>query len=491
MRILQAVHALPPSTYGGTELYARDLAGALASAGHEVAVATPRAGGGTDGDDEEAAGTTEAAGEAERAGDAETASAAEAAGGGFEVFELPQPRLPDVQDDLGLPTGPVDPRVDERFAGLLDAFEPDVVHLQHLKGLSASLPAVCADRGVPCLLTLHDFWTICHREQLARPDGRRCSGPESVGKCTDCLLASEDGPDGVAAPGANGARGGRGSEGNSGGGHDLRSHYADVVTGRRNQLRRALATADRLIAPSAFLRDVFVDHGVPPGSISQVRNGIEVDRFDDSGYDPDAPLQVGYAGRIAPEKGVHLLLSAFESADPDGDAELHLFGEFDPTGDRYHARLAERAGELEDDHAGDHDHDHTIDNDRVRFHGRYDDRADPYHEVDVLVLPSTWYENSPLVIQEAFASGVPVVAGDVGGMAELVTDGVDGLTFESGDPGALASTIESLADDPGLLRRLRDGVEAPKRLDDHVEELLDRYAEHAAQAGDATTTVRP
>ena len=86
-------------------------------------------------------------------------------------------------------------------------------------------------------------------------------------------------------------------------------------------------------------------------------------------------------------------------------------------------------------------------------------------ESDVLVVPSRWYENSPNVILEAFAAGLPVVVADHGGMAEMVREGIDGLRFNPGDVSSLAGALRRLCDDPGLLERLRAGVRPPTTID--------------------------
>lgn len=401
MRVLQVAHALPADTYGGVELYTVRLAEALADRGNEVAVAAPRG-----------------------------------ANADLPVEAIPLPEPEGVQEDRGL-GAVVDARVDARMATVLDRFDPDVVHLQHFKGLSAALPTVCAERGIACIATLHDFWTLCHREQLYRPEGERCSGPESVAKCTDCYLRATGMSEGERS----------------------REFYAEVVADREATLRDALAATDRLIAPSKFLQERFIVYDIDPDRIIHRRNGIKTWRFEDNGFDPDTPLRVGYVGRITPKKGVHLLVEAFDNVD--GETTLEVFGRFAPDKEDYHARLAQAAG------------------DQVRFHGRYEDPASPYHAIDVLALPSLWYENSPFVIQEAFAAGVPVVTADVGGMAELVDHGVDGLTFAAGSMEALKDALNDLAADPGAVQRLREGVEEPERLDDHARKLAALYAKCA------------
>ena len=95
---------------------------------------------------------------------------------------------------------------------------------------------------------------------------------------------------------------------------------------------------------------------------------------------------------------------------------------------------------------------------------------------DVLVVPSVWYENAPLVISEARATGIPVVASRLGGMAEMVRDGVDGLLFAPGDDRALAAALRRLATEEGLLDRLREGNRPPRWIDDEVGDLRSVYA---------------
>lgn len=436
MRILQVVQALPPHTYGGSELYTATLAETLESRGHDVAIATPHGG--------------------------ETVD--------VRTIDLPAPQAPDVQSDAGLPTGPVSPAVDERMDEVLTSFDPDVVHLQHFKGLSVTIPARCAEHDVTCVATLHDFWTICHREQLYRPDGERCRGPDSVAKCTDCYLAAVGDPQAVDiddhrtgevspefGPPAHRAEGSEPPAAEPAKpGDAVREQYRTVVEQRGTHIDRALEETDRIVAPSTFLRDRIVAYAADPQDVMQIRNGIRAEKFDDTGFD-GPPVSIGYAGRLAPVKGVHLLVEAF--TDVDGEATLDMFGQFVPEEESYHAHLADLAGE------------------RVKFHGWYDDPGAPYREMDVFVLPSVWYENSPLVLQEANAAGLPTVVANVGGMAELVTDGEDGLTFAVGDVDSLADQLRSLVSEPARVDRLRRGVDDPTHLDDHVVDIERVYAD--------------
>ncbi|WP_247729042.1 glycosyltransferase family 4 protein [Halovivax limisalsi] len=440
MRILLAAHALPPATRGGTELYTVRLAEKFAARGHAVTVAAPRG--------------------------------ADATVEGATVVELPD-AAPRPEDGVGLSraAGVEQPEIDDAVSTLFDegSSTADIVHLQHFKGLSSGIPSLCADRGVPCIATLHDFWTLCHREQLRKPDGTPCSGPTSIAKCAECYA---DAVARFAAESSDGTDAERIRPG-------LESGFADAVARRTRGLRRALGDCDRLVSPSRYLRDVFVDFGFDSARIVHRRNGIRTDEFRGSTFDADTPLQIGYAGRIAESKGVHLLVEALDHISADVD--LHVHGSFSPDEEPYHASLRDAARRIEG----------SAERDRIRFHGSYPDAPAVFDALDVFVLPSIWVENSPLVIQEAFAAGVPVVTGDRGGMAELVTHGDDGLTVPVGDVDALAEALERLAVDPELVRRLRAGVEPPTELDDHATELLALYREQLRADGSDESGGRP
>jgi glycosyltransferase involved in cell wall biosynthesis len=121
--------------------------------------------------------------------------------------------------------------------------------------------------------------------------------------------------------------------------------------------------------------------------------------------------------------------------------------------------------------------------DRIYFHGRVENTRVPdvLANLDVAVVPSIWYENSPIAIQEAHASGTPVVTAGIGGMAELVRDGVDGLHFRCNDSTDLARVLQRLIDDPDLLPRLRSGVRQPRSVDQEMSQLLHIYDQVIAQ----------
>ena len=113
----------------------------------------------------------------------------------------------------------------------------------------------------------------------------------------------------------------------------------------------------------------------------------------------------------------------------------------------------------------------------MHLEGRFDntDVGSVFAQLDVLVIPSLWYENSPLTIHEAYLAGIPVIASDHGGMAELVHDGVSGLHFRRGDAADLRAKITRLLDEPDLLEQLARDIPAVKSIADDAVAMEGRY----------------
>jgi glycosyltransferase involved in cell wall biosynthesis len=190
-----------------------------------------------------------------------------------------------------------------------------------------------------------------------------------------------------------------------------------------------------------------------------LENGIPAQEI---GSQPRQPgtgtLRVTFLGSLAWQKGVHLLAEAWRGLPP-GAGRLRIWG--DPAiFPEYSARVRRLLDATGAEMMG------RVPNDRV---------GEVLADSDVVVVPSLWYENSPVVVQEARAAGVPVVAARHGALVEKVRDGVDGSLFTPGDAGALRQVLLRLAGEPGLLARLRLGVPPAMGLGEHVEKLEQIY----------------
>jgi glycosyltransferase involved in cell wall biosynthesis len=310
------------------------------------------------------------------------------------------------------------PEIERDFAHTLERFRPDVVHFQHLMYLSARLPEIARRRDIPVVITLHDYWFKCNNALLLRHTGQICHDNEGFRACADCATGARRRPE------------------------IMRRLMARILRGRDRLLRQALGQAQAIIAPSDFLKDQFVGDGyVPEGAIQVIENGI-----DTTGVLPHRERKEGeavrfaYLGSIAPHKGVHVLIEAFNQVH--GLARLDIYGDLEANPgyvQELRRKLSHPAASLCGPVA----------------------RRDVWSvlsETDVLVVPSLWYENSPVTIQEAFAAGVPVIGSDLGGIAEKIEDGVSGRRFPAGDQGALAAVLQRLVDAPEQIEQMRRGI---------------------------------
>ncbi len=437
LRILVLVHGFPPDTWAGTEVYALELASALARRGHTLTIVARTPAKADEPDWKVTRGTFQ---------------------------ELSVLRITRRIDGLPVRDSYMPDGVRPVFERILDEERPDVVHVQHLLHLSVAWLDVLRERGIPCVVTYNDYWTVCARVQLQRLDGSTCANNQGLG-CVVCLTKHSprlvpaarvlfpladpfiSGMLGRLHPDRRVAR--------------MARNWIEIARRQPEMLSR-FGAVELGLAPSRFLRDKLLETGrFDPARLVHSMYGMRAP----VSVPPKTPrpaglaLRVGYVGSLLPYKGVETLVRALRRLR-DEPIELVIHGDHRPTEDAFHGRLARIASGT-----------------RTRFAGRFDNaRIGEVHSgLDVLVVPSTWYENSPLTIHEAFQHGTPVVTSDFGGMRETVRHEVDGLHFCVGDDRALSAALKRLAHDPDLLARLGRGVPAVKTIDADAAEMEQRY----------------
>ncbi len=434
MRILFVVHGFPPEAAGGTELYAAGLAQALWRRGHEIVVLARDA----------------------RPGEPEYRVRRDRAGN-VDVVRINHT----FRDAPSFEHTYRDEKIDAIAGALLDEERPDIVHAHHLTCLSTGIAAQCAARGIPLVITLNDYWLMCHRGQLLDLALTRCDGPEAS-RCAACAGLSASG-----SPAVHAAAGGlRAIERHlpkalaaiqrrvvSGAARRIVPESATAeITRRLEDVRAVCESAARILAPSKTLMERFARFGIPPSRMLLQEQGIDVRPFAGLTREPSDRLRLGFAGSLMASKAPHVLLEAVASL-PLGRVSLTIAGDLAP----YHG---------DDSYAGIVRP--MLQKGGVEWLGGVAHERVPalLASLDVLVVPSIWIENSPFVIKEAFAAGLPVVASNLGGMAELVQDGRNGLLFTAGDSADLRRVITRLLDEPGLLSTLRKGIPRVKTIDE-------------------------
>jgi glycosyltransferase involved in cell wall biosynthesis len=313
--------------------------------------------------------------------------------------------------------------LDGPIAAWLRDLAPDIVHFHHLIGFGAEMLALVR-RVLPqaaIMVTFHEYLSIClNHGQMVKTARNRLCARASPAECATCFPA-----------------------------------WTPARVHRRERfLKDHLALADRYIAPSAFLADRYIAWGLPADRFAVIENGLAP-----APVAAQRPLsragrraRFGFFGQVTEFKGLPVLLEAIARV-PDAvwgdDAALCVFGgNLDGQPEAFRARfeaLMARAGR------------------RARFYGAYRSEELPrlMGQVDWVVMPSIWWENSPVVIQEAFHHRRPVICSDIGGMAEKVRHDVDGLHFRAGSAEDLADRLAEAMTDRTLWPRLAKGCPEP------------------------------
>ena len=321
------------------------------------------------------------------------------------------------------------------FQDLLRRLRPTVVHLHHYAHLGLEIiPAI--RRSLPdvrIVLTLHEMMAICHQQgQMVKSNSHRLCWRESLDDCARCF------PD----------------------------RRIEDFWLRKHRFQSIFNLVDHFFTPSAFLRQRYIDWGLEPSHITVLENGqVPV------GSDAPRPLasgdtrnRFGFFGQINPFKGVDVLLSGLAALPKASrrNIQLEVHGSnLDFQALEFKERIAALRAPLEREGV-------------LRWVGPYEPSqlSERMNGVDWVLVPSVWWENSPMVIQEAFMHGRPVIASNIGGMAEKVNEGIDGRHVMVGNPLAWANMIESLAGDDAQWQKLRDGIRLAPDIDRAAAEHL-------------------
>lgn len=304
----------------------------------------------------------------------------------------------------------------EELGRYLNHVRPDVVHFHHVYNVGVEairiVRNVCPEAMI--FVTLHEFLPICHNDgQMVKTKSLQLCERASPADCHRCFPNIQSGDFFLRE-------------------RFIKSHF-DLV--------------DLFLCPSQFLLGRYVDWGIPKNKIRYVENGHIAANAAIEATPPPNRNAFAYFGQITPYKGLPVLLEAAFNLLKRGwcDFRLDIYGTTLFLDSERESVIKQKCEKLEN---------------HVQVHGGYrpEDAVKLMSTVDWLVVPSIWWENSPLVIQEAFVARRPVICSAIGGMAEKVRHGVDGLHFRAGDPVDLADTMMRACTEPGLHQRLMGGI---------------------------------
>lgn len=441
MKIILVVHQFFPEYSAGTEVLTLGVAQELIAKGHDVLVFS---------------GHVVALGDAER-DEIESYSYA-----GVPVIRFRPVHVREGPTNASLVRLEYDNELAAKhFSRVLDDFMPDVVHFFHLVWLGIGLVDAVIKRAIPAYMTPTDFWATCFDCKLILPGGTPCSGPSRhAGNCVRHLAIESKLPmlSALAAL--------------------TPTWLADLVVwltaagwlpkypfsaevaavGRRyKEIASRMNMLDGVVAPTKIVQRCLAATGVAPGKLVLARFGTKFPvgpKRHRTGA--RTPLVVGFIGTLIEHKGCHILIEAFRSL-PRGTAVLRIYGDTS-TFPSYVEILRHAAlGRVD-----------------IEFCGTFDiSQIDSVLDgIDALVVPSLWYENTPLVVYAAQANLCPVVGSDFPGISEVVEHGVNGLLFEPANVRSLTEALLLLTEDAGLLGRLSASIRPPKTIRCYVDELV-------------------
>jgi glycosyltransferase involved in cell wall biosynthesis len=441
MKIVQAIGWYYPESSGGTEVYVAELSRRLRAAGHDVLVATP-----------------DPAAAAERTYDHD----------GVPVYRYPIPPAPTRAESQGR----VPVRGAERFHAWLQRQHADVVHVHtFVTGLGAAELRVAKATGARVIVTTHSssLGYVCQRGSMMRWGERLCDGVCDREKCAACELQHRGLPKALAATVARLPLPLARFAGKMPGKIATALGLPELIVHNQSMQRAMLEAVDKFVLLTQWAFDAVVANGALPERLALNRLGVSQDALQPKPGPTEQPTQrpvaIGYLGRFDPIKGVYDLARAVTSLQRDVAVRLEFRGPLNSNADRHHLRELQRiVGE----------------DPRVTF-----PPAVPLADVpsvlaryDALCCPSVCVEGGPTVALEAYAVGTPVIGTRIGGLAELVTDGVNGRLVAPGDWKALGAVLQAVAADPGsTIDRWRRSLPRVRTMESVAADYVALYEE--------------
>ncbi|HSX14121.1 MAG TPA: glycosyltransferase [Chlamydiales bacterium] len=426
MKILKVIHGYPTRYNAGSEIYSQTLCHELAKQGHEVIVFTRQ----------------ENAYKQEYSMD-------------WEFDPMCQEIKICLINMAHGKDGYRHPEVDRAFSQLLDACEPDVVHVGHLNHLSTSLVFEANYRNIPVVFTLHDFWLMCPRGQFLQGIHSKtedlypsCDSQQDEKCAKQCYWRYFSSPEDQ---------------------EDIK-YWTNWVGKRMEHVREITSLVDLFIAPSRYLMNRFVkDFDVDISKIVYLDYGFQRERLMGRNRKKEKDFVFGYIGTHKQAKGIFHLLQAFKETYQN--AQLKIWGApvqpFTQSLQSYIMTMD------------------PVAQSRIFWMGSYRNQMlieEVFNHVDAIVVPSIWGENSPLVIHEALEAKVPIITADFGGMGEYVHHEMNGLLFNFRNPKSLAEQMTRIVSDPQIALKIGNGgyLQSDDRripsIQTHVEQVVKLYS---------------
>jgi len=304
--------------------------------------------------------------------------------------------------------------------------EYDLIHVAHPFRCGSSCIHVASDMRIPVLLTLTDFWTICPNIFAVTKNGQLCQSSEGGTKCiTECIQNTDK----------------------------------EMILKRVEEINQMIGMADLCTTSTHFLKRV-IHLNYPSCKIEVIRFGKDYSNIRENSrvYSKDSQITIGFLSTLQPHKGAHILIEAFNKIQQD-NISLKIYGHYFDHAD-YYKKLIDLS-----------------DGKQIEFCNayKYEDFQKILDGLDIIVMPSIWSENSPLVLLRSLAHKVPVIVSNLEGMTEIIKDGENGFVFEVGNPDSLVNVLKKIAQDPSILNTIKNNIISPQRIEEEAFEYESVY----------------
>jgi glycosyltransferase involved in cell wall biosynthesis len=368
---------------------------------------------------------------------------------------------------LALAYGVPDEIAAEGFRAILRKVRPRIVHLHACtSAISELLIDAAHDSGAAVVFTYHTPTVSCARGTMMLFGQQPCDGFIEPKRCTMCALGAHGVPKslaGLAALGPNILAATSGALGDQERLSFLRIP-ALIASGRR-RFCNFIGKVDHVVAVCEWVKQVLERNGVPPERITLSRQGLSQALLHAprrAARGQGEPLRIAYFGRIDRAKGPDLLARALKLI-PTVPVKMDIFAVRQTAGPDYVYDWLAAQAQLDSRLT-------------LRTAVAPDQVISVMADYDLIAVPSRCLETGPLVVLEAFAAGVPVLGADLGGIAELVHNGMDGFLVPADNAVAWAAAIVRLIDNPHLVRDMRAKIKTPRSLDAVVDDMAMVYS---------------
>ena len=366
-----------------------------------------------------------------------------------------------------------DKKINPVFSSLLEQLKPDTVHFHHIMHLSLDCFEIVKAKSIPQILTLHDFWFqtplfdrvfkdgTLYKDysfenevkilvnmlnagsvEYTPPDPKFFMKSKNKGKYIVNVVKKIRSRIKAAV---------------------IENHriykYSTLVEARNRAMRKALATVDVVVFPTLFLFQELVGWKFSAKKILFRPDPINTSHFKKHTIKPSPKLRFAFIGSIIPSKGVDVLIKAWKELLPK-KAELHIYGNLE-TDPKYGAKIRKLSEGCRS----------------IHFKGTFpaNEVAQIYETFDIVVIPSRWFENVPLVLRNAFIAKQPVIATDLGSLTETITHDKTGYLFENENSSDLAEKMKEFIDNPQLIKDMRNNFPEMESVEEQMEEMVALY----------------